>query len=157
MPIEPPICTQVSVPSSLTNPGPKAAQELIVAGLFIGSTLPELGDFDGFGEVDDCAIAGEANSEAMTRTKRRIRMWRLVSRVAGQPQCRRQRVGAIEDDLGARGGNVLHHALTRREAAIKRDPRRLPQSLPGLPLSRRCHFFPILIPHPLPLRTFQFG
>jgi hypothetical protein len=60
-----------------------------------------------------------------------------------QPQSRGQRIGAVQHDLGSRGGNVLHHALAHREAAIKRNPCRLPQSFPRLPLfGRRCHLFP---------------
>jgi len=44
-----------------------------------------------------------------------------------QRQFGRQRVGIVDRDLGAGRGHILHHALTRREAALQRDPSGLMQ------------------------------
>ena len=59
-----------------------------------------------------------------------------VARVARecQPQLRRQRVGILDRDLGARGRQVLHHAGPRRKAALERDPAGLAQRFARLAL-----------------------
>jgi hypothetical protein len=145
---------------------------LAVAVPFSGSTLPdtrldafgELGDWALNGETDNAAmtmrcrqfrimptfIAGDAaklpdefdaGQIAPAPDDLAIMPRPRVTR-EGQPQGRRQRIGAIHDDLGAGDGNIVHHALAHREAAIERDPCRFPQSFSGFPfLLRCCHFY----------------
>jgi hypothetical protein len=71
----PPSFTQVSVPSTLTKPGPYAAQELLVPARFPGSSLPEFADLSGFWLLPDGpASAAEAGSTAMTMARRVFRI-----------------------------------------------------------------------------------
>ena len=81
IPNEPPICTQVSVPSTLKNPGPYAAQELPELFPFAGSIFssPRFADlfdnlFDNLAEPDDCAIAGQASSAASATKRKQLRI-----------------------------------------------------------------------------------
>jgi hypothetical protein len=62
----PPICIQVSVPLTLTKPGPYAAQELLSAAPFNGGSLPENTGLSGFRVLDGSASAIEAGSTATT-------------------------------------------------------------------------------------------
>jgi hypothetical protein len=62
----PPICIQVSVPLTLTKPGPYAAQELLPAAPFNGGSLPENTGLSGFRVLDGSASAIEAGSTATT-------------------------------------------------------------------------------------------
>src|SRR5882724_8975082 len=118
----PPIFTQVSVPSTLTNPGPNAAHEWPAAAprqrsqggcfasrLFIAChplLLPDELDADRLSAAPDHFAGSAGPCVACER----------------QPQFRWQHVGIINSDLGTGRGHVLHHALARREAAIKGDP-----------------------------------
>ena len=154
----PPIFTQVSVPSTLTNPGPNAAHELPAAAPFSGSNLPVPAGLSGFRWLDCSASAIEAGSSATATIARRVfrippfiachplllpdeldadRLSATPDHFAGpagpciacerQPQFRGQHVGIVNSDLGTGRGHVLHHALARREAAIKGDPAGLAQ------------------------------
>src|SRR3981189_1970963 len=68
----PPIFTQVSVPSTLTNPGPNAAHELPEAAPFSGSNLPVPAGFAGFRWLDCSASAIEAGRSATATIARRV-------------------------------------------------------------------------------------
>jgi hypothetical protein len=68
----PPIFTQVSVPSTLTNPGPNAAHELPAAARFSGSSLLEAVGLSGFRSLGCSASAIEAGSSAAVTIARRL-------------------------------------------------------------------------------------
>jgi len=74
MPTAPPICIQVSVPLTLTKRGPYAAQELLPAAPFNGSSLPETMGLSGFRVPDGSANAIEDGSTATTIARRAFRM-----------------------------------------------------------------------------------
>ena len=80
----PPIFTQVSVPSTLTNPGPNAAHELPAAAPFSGSSLPVPVGLSGFRWLDCSANASEAGSSAATATIAR-RVFRIPPFIACHP------------------------------------------------------------------------
>lgn len=81
MPIAPPIFTQVSVPSSLTKPGPQAAQELPAPAPFSGSSLPEATGLSGFWLLGGSAAAAGSIATAIARRMFRIlfyyRLWAI--------------------------------------------------------------------------------
>src|SRR6266852_8708155 len=79
----PPIFTQVSVPSTLTNPGPNAAHELPAAAPFSGSSLPVPAGLSGFRSLGCSASAIEAGSSAAATIARR--MFRIPPFIAYHP------------------------------------------------------------------------
>jgi len=70
----PPIFTQVSVPLTFAKSGPYAAQELLPAAPFNGSSLPETTGLSGFRVLDGSASAIEAGSTATTIVRRVLRI-----------------------------------------------------------------------------------
>src|SRR6266566_3086708 len=136
--MEPPTFTQVPLPSTLTNPTPYSAQELLRTAPLRGSTLPEGGSLAGFCCPVCCANASAGQPATMMKRKgfiippftarRRIRLAHeldaeglaavpdhfAISSGPGiarerQPQLRGQRVVIVDDDLRTRRREVLHH------------------------------------------------
>jgi hypothetical protein len=70
----PPILTQVSVPSTFTNPAPNAAQELAVPAPFTGSCLPRGAALSGFRCAGGSAAAIEADKVEISATMKIIRI-----------------------------------------------------------------------------------
>src|ERR1700722_19963383 len=56
-----------------------------------------------------------------------------------QPQFRWQYIGIVNRDLGAGGGDILHHALARRETTFEGDPCGLAQRFTRFPLLGHSH------------------
>jgi hypothetical protein len=74
MPTAPPIFMQVPVPSTLTKPGPKAAQSLLVPASFNGSCLAEAAGLSGFWPWVGSAMAIVAGSIATVIASRMFRI-----------------------------------------------------------------------------------
>jgi hypothetical protein len=70
----PPIFTQVSVPSTLTKPGPYAAQALPLAARLTGSCLSGFADLSGIWPLGGSTSADEAGSNAMRIARRVFRI-----------------------------------------------------------------------------------
>jgi hypothetical protein len=70
----PPILTQVSVPSTFTNPAPNVAQELAVLAPFTGSCLPGGAALSGFRRAGGSAAAIEADKVEISATMKIVRI-----------------------------------------------------------------------------------
>jgi hypothetical protein len=62
-----------------------------------------------------------------------------------QPQFGGQHIGIVDRDLRPGRGDILHHALTRREAAVERDPAGLAQRFAHFPLLGNSGHFELLL------------
>src|SRR5258708_40199882 len=72
--VAPPILMQVPEPSTLTKPGPKAAQELPLVVPFSGSNLSGGAGLSGLWGLDCWASAAEAGRARSSMARRMVRM-----------------------------------------------------------------------------------
>jgi hypothetical protein len=81
MPTAPPIFTQVSVPSTLANPGPEAAHALPEPVRFTGTSLPDIAGLSGLRAADGSATTCEPGTAAIMIAKRMFRIPPFIARV----------------------------------------------------------------------------
>jgi hypothetical protein len=72
--VAPPILMQVPEPSTLTKPGPKAAQELPLAVPFNGSNFSDGAGLSGLWGLDCWAGAAEAGRARIIMARRKVRI-----------------------------------------------------------------------------------